>query len=104
MALEAVCFEVLPYEGSLELIKGLVVPEGSVVMDGIADPPWRPWPTTESANQLMKMLLGIRKKKAPEPEDEGPPVAPDSDSSDESDESADASEEDEEEEANSDSD
>lgn len=104
MALEAACFEVLPYEGSLEMIKGLVVPQGSVVMDGIADPPWRPWPTPESANQLMKMLLGIRKKKAaPEPEEEAAPAV-ESDSSDESDESGDASDEDEEEEVQSDSD
>jgi hypothetical protein len=94
-------FDVLPYEGSLEIQQGLVVPEGSVVMTGV-EAPWRPWRTAEASVAILKQLLGIKRKRAaPEPEEEAPPVAPKahSDSEDseasEDDDDADASEDEE---------
>jgi hypothetical protein len=85
-------FEVVPYEGSLEILHGLVVPAGSVVMTGL-EVPWRPWRSSESAQALLKQLLGIKRKKAaPEPEEE-PPAAGAGSDSDDSEESEDESQE-----------
>lgn len=93
-------FEVVPYEGSLEIQHGLVVPVGSVVMVGM-EVPWRPWKSAEVSVALLKQLLGIKRKKAaPEPEEEPPAPGPasDSDDSDDSDEeSQDATDEEEDE-------